>query len=503
MANSLSNMLEELINGRATGRRRQPKVLAMKDGIVLERIQVNRLFGRYNYDIDLKNGYNVAILIAPNGCGKTTIFNMIDIIFRPTLELFNKIVSIPFDSFVCTLSNGNRIGLSIKDATDRNEDRDDGMPPFPSGLGRGINKLDREGKDLFCTIEDCNGSYELGILDSISLSMELERAFGDDEGVLLDFSGRSDDDYEFPDEYRFKKSRVSKTLSSAMERAMRLFREEHDCNIYMHYITADRLFSNAFRVPNIKDTIVERRRGGTPLDAIQRRIRDIYLRTDDEYKRLVSDARDRLPKMYIEAKDTVPNNFDHFKKEWVKYLADINKLYELGLIDSNQNILEVEQLEKAYSEKGTFLEEYLKAFKPTLEPWKREYVKLKLFSDIFDKRNEITLKTLKYGPSGIVISVGGEEMPIEYLSSGEKNDLVMFYNLIFECDENCLVLIDEPEISLHIVWQEEFLDYLLEICKMNKLQAIISTHSPNIVNGHFELYPERGLQGEYSSTEDR
>ena len=40
---------------------------------------------------------------------------------------------------------------------------------------------------------------------------------------------------------------------------------------------------------------------------------------------------------------------------------------------------------------------------------------------------------------------------------------------------------------MHISWQEEFINDLLEICRKNSIQAVVSTHSPNIVNGHFDL----------------
>jgi len=48
-------------------------------------------------------------------------------------------------------------------------------------------------------------------------------------------------------------------------------------------------------------------------------------------------------------------------------------------------------------------------------------------------------------------------------------------------------LIDEPEISLHITWQKEFLDDLLKIIKMQNFQVLIATHSPSIINGRWDL----------------
>jgi len=42
-------------------------------------------------------------------------------------------------------------------------------------------------------------------------------------------------------------------------------------------------------------------------------------------------------------------------------------------------------------------------------------------------------------------------------------------------------LIDEPEISLHVVWQLEFMADLLRIQAANNFQCVIATHSPQII----------------------
>lgn len=81
----------------------------------------------------------------------------------------------------------------------------------------------------------------------------------------------------------------------------------------------------------------------------------------------------------------------------------------------------------------------------------------------------------------------GQSIPVEKLSSGEKNDFILFYELIFKCNDSSLILIDEPEISLHIAWQQEFIRELIQICDMNNMQAIVATHSPNIVSEYYDL----------------
>lgn len=80
----------------------------------------------------------------------------------------------------------------------------------------------------------------------------------------------------------------------------------------------------------------------------------------------------------------------------------------------------------------------------------------------------------------------------EQLSSGEKHIIFIFLNLIFKTSKEDLVLIDEPEISLHITWQMRFLEMLFKISKIKDIDIVISTHSPNIVYDREDLLVKIG-----------
>jgi predicted ATP-binding protein involved in virulence len=84
----------------------------------------------------------------------------------------------------------------------------------------------------------------------------------------------------------------------------------------------------------------------------------------------------------------------------------------------------------------------------------------------------------------------GEELNSTDLSSGEQHEVVLLYELLFHVASNSLIMIDEPEISLHIAWQEEFLKDLQQIIKLSPFDAIIATHSPQIVNDRWDLTVE-------------
>lgn len=80
----------------------------------------------------------------------------------------------------------------------------------------------------------------------------------------------------------------------------------------------------------------------------------------------------------------------------------------------------------------------------------------------------------------------GRDVSIDALSSGERQIVILFANVMFnrftsESQENILI-IDEPELSLHIKWQEIFIDTLLTASE--KTQFILATHSPDIVGEH-------------------
>ncbi|MGV1788359.1 MULTISPECIES: ATP-binding protein [Agrobacterium] len=77
---------------------------------------------------------------------------------------------------------------------------------------------------------------------------------------------------------------------------------------------------------------------------------------------------------------------------------------------------------------------------------------------------------------------GEEEFSVYELSSGEYHMLTSLLALGFSVTAGSIVLVDEPENSLHPHWQQEFMATLLEICGvMEDGHLVVSTHSPLIV----------------------
>ncbi len=123
-------------------------------------------------------------------------------------------------------------------------------------------------------------------------------------------------------------------------------------------------------------------------------------------------------------------------------------------------------------------------------------VRLELFKDIL--RHRFRHKTLTidrtYGFK-LESTVTKARLEPSALSSGEQNEVVMLYEMLFRVPENSLILIDEPEISLHIAWQEQFLSDLERIIALSPFDALVATHSPQIVSDRWSLTVElRGVE---------
>ena len=76
-----------------------------------------------------------------------------------------------------------------------------------------------------------------------------------------------------------------------------------------------------------------------------------------------------------------------------------------------------------------------------------------------------------------------QEYSLADLSSGEIHVLFEFAAMFAHIQENSVILIDEPELSLHPNWQAIYISYLKEVFKSYKsCHFIIASHSPYMVS---------------------
>lgn len=448
----------------------------------IKRIKVNNLFGTTNYDIDLFAKQPVSIITAPNGCGKTTLLNLISHTLNPTNDTFKAIRSIPFDSFKCVFSNGKTVEINHQksDGTQAPSPQKKNMHSIRERRADRIQSFFNDGEFIFTIYNENNKK-----LDEFIYSEVLKETFEVDPSEYID----DEEEYKNArllgsnDMFEFKARYVWKTQNQYLEK--------HNCHIPVNFIKADRIqpviLPGSYRRWRDIDELPQK----SPLEIASERIGSLIREATEKYNDAVSQAKDKLPQMFIEEKGS-NLSCDEFMKGWSTYRKELTQFQEIGLITPSEDFTMGKDVSDVYKDKGKFLSTYLSAFEETTEPLKEIYSRLSLFKQILDERNSITKKEIHFNREGITLNVGTREIPLETLSSGEKHDFIMFYNLIFNNSENGLVLVDEPEISLHVEWQETYLDKLIAICRMNDLQAIVATHSPNIVSSHYDFIVDKG-----------
>ena len=130
---------------------------------------------------------------------------------------------------------------------------------------------------------------------------------------------------------------------------------------------------------------------------------------------------------------------------------------------------------------------YIEDSREKLKVFEGLATKINLLCNLINKRFSYKVMEVNM-KDGFVFKVPTHEsLKADKLSSGEQNELILMFKLLFKCPDQAMILMDEPEISLHIAWQQNFLEDMEAIAKLSHIRMMIATHSPDIINGRWEL----------------
>lgn len=183
-------------------------------------------------------------------------------------------------------------------------------------------------------------------------------------------------------------------------------------------------------------------------ESILGEIGELLDRLDDSV--LIEDRETKYRDTYTRLKDVVPS------------------LSKLKLGGSARNVLAVYRDSLA-----TMVEEHEQAYRPI-----RDYIDA---VNGFLEDKHLVPRYRELVPRRVTVAVefeDGSVADLGSLSSGEKQIASMMYAATYFGDLGSIVLIDEPEISLHIDWQRRFVPTIAE--RLGDHQLIICTHSPEI-----------------------
>lgn len=434
------------------------------------RVTVKGLFGVFDHDIPLTQGSGITIIIGENGLGKTVILESINAIFGGNIAFFKTIkfekFSFYFDNFeiwhLTKSSGANDLQIFVAKENSKNP----------------LSKLKHE--RIFYQSNDSREGNRFRRERELRYEYELRR---------LVMENPRDESRRFMME------------RAMMERAM-MERMIDDRSYEKENTTQPKWFIEGVKSTNVR--LIETQRIISPKETGGESYVSTVKNCSEELKEFISKAVKESSDISSGLDSTYPSRLISKLREKTEYTYnDLNaalssldeKRKNLSLaglvVDAQDSVLP--RIEENQDNLIALLKLYVEDSYEKLKPYERLSQKITLLRSIINKR--FKHKKLEINKEegfvfrSTVIADAGKYVNIlpSKLSSGEQHELVLFYKLIFNSSINDLILIDEPELSLHISWQNKFIADLKEVAALNKFSAVIATHSPDIISENWDL----------------
>lgn len=153
----------------------------------------------------------------------------------------------------------------------------------------------------------------------------------------------------------------------------------------------------------------------------------------------------------------------HIRRE----LEKRNKSY---LKTMSQIVKETSEGQSTRSDSQRAIEDYTKLFEAI-----KEFIP---YFDLLEETDE----------NPYIITKEGIHIPLENLSSGEKQIMLLLLKVCNNINESNLLLADEPDLGMHIEWKEKLISALHHLNP--SLQIIVTTHSPSLIEGWYDSVKE-------------
>jgi predicted ATP-binding protein involved in virulence len=421
----------------------------------INRLKITRLFDLFDYDINFDNQEKLTIITGPNGFGKTMILNILFSLFNKRFSFFFKLV---FKELEVFLDDNHRIQIikSLKDKV-----AEVSLNHFRDGvlLDKAPISNEKEGRKYRDVFENF-----MPYLKKIADNQWIDRR--SIEQRVLNFDEIIQENiHNLPD------SIIKNIKPKLKEETFDLIN-----SVKIHLIKEQRLFK-------LKSTGYNETSFSNTIEDCAKELKTLIDNKEKEHSQITSRLDSTFPKRFLETKKDLSqiefnNKFNELKKKQ-------ERLEKYGLSETHQSVSGIDDSDQSNLK---FLSVYLDDLEDKLTVFDALLNKIELFTDILNERR-LNFKKIEIDrDKGFVCkNSNGKLLSLQDLSSGEQHEIVLLYELIFKTNPDTLVLIDEPEISLHIAWQNEFIDDLLKIIKLQNIQAIVATHAPGIINNHGDL----------------
>jgi predicted ATP-binding protein involved in virulence len=211
-------------------------------------------------------------------------------------------------------------------------------------------------------------------------------------------------------------------------------------------------------------------------------LKEIFNTYNTEYSNIAKTLDNTFPKRMVQFREKLSGS--EFQSRLKKLQEKQGKLVKYGVYE---DIIQIDNYDDENAKALTLL---LQDAETKASVFDELLKKLELFSSIIESKLFSSKKMIINAKTGFqFVDNKVNIIDLNNLSSGERHELILAFNLIFsevENDKMRIILIDEPEMSLHVAWQKRFIEDLEKIQAVNPFVAIIATHSPQIINGNWD-----------------
>ena len=425
----------------------------------LQRVEVDGLFGLYDHCIDLELNDRVTFLHGPNGVGKTTVLRMIDAVLTDRFDYFS---SIPFKRFLLRFDDEAELELDAQE--------------WQTGGGR--IRLTARGYYESVAVESA-------LSDAAAIAAEVGHLVRERD-IWVDIrDGELLTDSEVVRE--FAALRLSSGLAMRHRVAgedVQKLREFLD-GTKAHLIEAQRLVRPHYpqRWP--------RHTGPVPSRVVECS-KDLKRRIDDtmaEYGRQAQALDQTFPQRLLQRGANDNLSIEEIQRRMSELDRKTKELKDIGILDETRTprFQLVGDMEKSQAGVMTlYVDDTANKLQVLEDLASRARLLLRSLNGKFQHKQ----MRVDRNEGLVVAGDDGDSLPPDSLSSGEQHELILHYDLLFRVAPNTVVLLDEPELSLHLQWQSRFLSDLMDIVQLSSFDALVATHSPWIVGERDDLMVE-------------
>lgn len=464
------------------GKAATAKELGVKSAKKLVKATVSGLFGQYEHSIDFQKSNNFVILYGPNGVGKTKFIEIVHA--AQSLNHF-LLQSLPFSTAELKYSDDTCLMVT------RNELESDANGQRECVAELEFRLSDCEGKSV-TWIPYPPEFYEF--LSQTSYFVPL----GNGEWV----DARRREKYKLDELYRRYK-RVRRPLRRSEPEfddyadnveypaAFKKFSEQ----VSSYFIDSQRLLSENYYAARV-DSSAEVVRGKrmtlqARINEYSERLKEKLNKAQTEHSRLSQEKDRSFPSRVLEAaEEGVSPDPATIRAGYEEQSEFRDRLAKVVSVDLSERLELPEGELKNWALALLYL--YVKDTKEKFQPFADLLERIELLQEIVNKR--LLNKRLEVTASeGMVVSRDdGERIALDSLSTGEQHEIILMFDLLLNVEDGATVLIDEPEISLHVAWQLSFIPDVRKIADLVGFRFLVATHSPYIINDEWDRAVDLG-----------